>query len=44
MWATGTFFATAVFSLDRLVPREQVAEFAGSGDGQGDGVAEGDAR
>jgi len=44
VWATGVFFATAVFALDRLVPREQVAEFAGSGDGQGDGVAEGDAR
>lgn len=39
VWAAGVFFATAVFALDRLVPREQVAEFAGNGDGEGDGAA-----
>ena len=28
VWAAGVFFATAVFALDRLVPREQVAELS----------------
>ena len=44
VWAAGVFFATAIMALDRLVPREQVAEFTGrNGDGEGDGTAAGDA-
>ena len=44
VWAAGVFFATAIMALDRLVPREQVAEFTGrNGDGDGDGGAAGDA-